>query len=104
MKRIITTLAMTIGGCGGMACTAHAGVFGTISSWITGEATALLISAAIVAVTGLFGTMFVRVSQTFREAGEFLSVLGDALEDKRITRDELVSVIREGRDMFDVWK
>jgi hypothetical protein len=48
--------------------------------------------------------MFVRVARTFREAGEFLTTLGCALEDRRISREELAAIIREGRDIFVVWK
>ena len=41
---------------------------------------------------------------TMKEAGEFLRVLGFALEDNRITREELASIVKEGRDIFAAWR
>ena len=66
--------------------------------------TALLVSAAIAALAGVFGVMFVRVAKTFREAGEFLTALGCALDDRSISREELAGIIRAGKDVFAVWK
>lgn len=34
---------------------------------------------------------------------KLLLTLGTALEDKRITRQELGSIVKEGKDIFAVW-
>ena len=86
-----------------LAETVHAGVFGRMRSFVTGEVSALFLSGVVVLLGGVFGTMFRKITLTFREAGEFLTVLGDALEDQRLTRDELTAIVRHGRDVFRVW-
>ena len=88
----------------GAAPAAHAGVFSAMKGWLSGEVLALLASAVLAALGGTLGVLFGRVARTFREAGEFLSVLGEAIEDSRLTREELVSVIREGKEIFAVWR
>lgn len=86
------------------AATAHAGVWDTVHGWLTGETLALALTAALTVLGGLFGTAFGRVRRTFTELGEFLTSLGEAVQDNRITRDELAAIIREGRDIVNIWK
>ena len=86
-----------------LAGNAEAGVLGRVRSWIGAEAGALAFSTVLAAAADAMGIMFRRVSQTLREAGEFLSTLGAAIEDRKLTREELVNIIREGRDIFAVW-
>lgn len=83
---------------------AWAGVFDSVKSWITGETTALIVSAAATFIAGLSGALYQKVAKTMKEAGEFLNALGSALEDSRITREELAAIVSEGREIFAVWK
>ena len=87
--------------CAGTAC---AGPLDAAKNWITLEVLALVLSAVATIIGGTVGLLFGRVARTFSEAGEFLAALGSALEDSRITRDELAVIIREGREVFAVWK
>ena len=86
------------------AVTAHAGVLGKVKSWFTSEVVAFLVSGILVIIGGAFGIMFRKITRTFKEAGEFLTILGLALEDQRITRKELADIVKEGREIFAVWK
>ncbi len=83
---------------------AHAGWIDKGRAWLTAEVAALALSAGLAVLGGALGILFGRISRTFREAGEFLTVLGEAIEDRRLTREELSAVISEGRDIFAVWK
>lgn len=95
------SLAAITAGC---AAPAYAGVFSTVTTWFTAETAAMIASAAAVLVSGILGLVYTRAVRTFRETGEFLTALGMALEDNRLTRDELAQIIREGRDIFSVWR
>ena len=33
-----------------------------------------------------------------------MTTLGEALEDHRLSREELGSIIKDGREIFEVWK
>jgi len=81
----------------------YAGIPGKIQTWITGEMFAVILSGILAVLAGGFGYLFIRVIRTFKEAGEFLVSLSTALEDRRITREELAALIRQGRDIFKVW-
>ena len=78
---------------------AHAGMWETVKSWV-----ALVVSALLALAGGALGLIFRKISRTFKEAGEFMTVLGTALEDNRITRDELAHLLKEGREIFAVWR
>ena len=82
----------------------HAGVFGKAGAWITGEVAALIASGIMVLLAGVFGVLFRKVTRTFKETGEFLTTLGTALEDQRLSREELAAVIKEGGDIFKLWR
>lgn len=86
------------------AVPAYAGIIQTAKTWFSGEAIALFISAAAALVSGMSGLLYSKAVKTFRQTGEFLSALGSALEDNRLTRDELAQIIREGRDIFNIWR
>jgi len=86
------------------AQTVHAGVLGKVRSLVTGEVMAFFLTGIVAIIGGLTGMMFRKVTRTFKEVGEFLSVLGTALEDQRLTRDELAAIIKEGREVFCVWR
>ncbi len=82
---------------------AHAGVWEKARGWLTGEVLALVVSTLLAILGGAMGLVFRKISRTFKEAGEFMTTLGTAIEDQRITRDELANIIKEGRDVFRVW-
>jgi Mg2+/Co2+ transporter CorB len=79
-------------------------ILGKITSALSGEVVSLALSVVLAIGAGILGVLFTRVSRTLKEAGDFLTVLGNALEDKRITREELAGIVKEGRDIFEVWK
>lgn len=83
---------------------AEAGVLEKARSSLTSEVLALFASCIIALLCGVFGIMFKKVTRTFKEAGEFMTTLGEALEDHRLSREELGSIIKEGREIFEVWK
>ncbi len=82
---------------------AHAGLLGKARSWITGEVMAFFLSGIIAVLGGMFGMMFRKVTRTFKEVGEFMAAVGNALEDQKLTREELTAIIKEGKDIFEVW-
>jgi len=83
---------------------AFAGTMAKIKNLFGGEVLALIFSAALTIAGGTSAFLFGKIVKTFRETGEFLSVLGEAIEDKRLSRDELARIVKEGRDLFMVWK
>jgi len=105
MRRTVSTFSFFLAALAVFApCEARAWMLGGVGEWLTGEVAALLLSALAAVAGGAAGLVFVRVSRTFKEAGEFMTALGEALEDKRITRDELARMIKEGREIFEVWR
>lgn len=104
-KRVWITMVAAIMAFGAAAAEAGiSGIAGKAASFLTGEVTALLVSAVVAVLAGALGMLFVRVARTFREAGEFLTALGCALDDRRITREELAGIVRAGKEVFAVWK
>ena len=101
MKRamIILAILMVL-----FADAAYAGILGKARTWLTGEVVALALSVVLTILGGALGLAFRRISRTFKEAGEFMTTLGIALEDKRLTREELTGIIKEGKDIFAVWE
>ena len=95
---IILILALML-----IAAPVQAGLFGSIKGWITSEVLAYAATAVIIILSGVFGVMFNRVSTTFKEAGEFLTVLGLALADSKISKEELAQIMKEGKDVFNLW-
>ena len=83
---------------------AEASVLEKARSSLTSEVLALFASCIIALLCGAFGIMFKKVIRTFKEIGDFMTTLGEALEDHRLSREEFASIIKEGRDIFEVWK
>ena len=79
-------------------------ILGKITSAISGEVFSLILSAALAVGAGIAGVLFTRIAGTLRETGEFLAALGFALDDRKITREELASIVKEAKDIFQVWK
>ena len=86
------------------ATQAFAGVLGSVKGWLSGEVIALIATAILTIIGGAIGLLFSRLVRTFKEAGEFMATLGAALEDKKLTREEIGAIIKEGRDIFAVWE
>ena len=103
MKNVITVIVLVILLSLLFTGYAHAGVWETMSGWLTGEVLALVVSTLLAILGGALGLAFRKISRTFKEAGDFMTTLGTAIEDQRITRDELANIIKEGRDIFSVW-
>ena len=83
---------------------AYAGVLDTVKGWISGEMVALALSTVLTVLGGLLGLGYRKVSRTLKETGEFMTTLGDALEDKRLTREEMTAIIKEGKEVFAIWR
>ena len=100
MKRIVlfTTIVVLF------VTTANAGVLDIIKGVFTNNVLAYVIT--IVLGFGVIGgsVWFIKTVKALKEVGEFLTVLGIAAEDKKITKEELVSIIKEGKDIINVWK
>lgn len=106
MKRKAVCLAAVLLCCIALFFTveAYAENAGIAAEWMTGELLVVSASALLAILGGAMGVLFKKVSRTFRETGEFLTTIGMAIEDRRITRDELAAIIREGKDVFDMWR
>ena len=79
-------------------------ILGKITSALSGEVFSLILSAALAIGAGIAGVLFTKIAGTLRETGEFLAALGLALEDRRITREELATIVKEAKDIFQTWK
>lgn len=75
-----------------------------ILMFIGSQAWTYIASALLTIIAGSVGIIFVRVTATFKEAGEFLTVLGTALSDQKLDKTELNQIISEGKDVLNIWK
>lgn len=80
------------------------GIFSSIGHFITGEVMSCILTALAVIVFSVFGAISVRIITTLKEAGEFMMVLANALQDRKITREELEAIIKEAQDVFNIFK
>lgn len=103
MKRntIIIALLITIALIA--AVPAYAGTWDNVKGWVTGQAIALILSGVL--AVGVIGESLVlaKVIKTLKEGGQFMTVVADALEDKKISKSELDAIKAEGVDVFNVW-
>ena len=104
MKRFILTATVFMSVLLICISPAHAGILGKAKALVTAEAAALALSTLLAVFGGFLGLTFLKISRTFKETGEFMAVLGDALEDKRLTREELSRIVKEGGDVFMIWR
>lgn len=84
----------------------QAGIFGSVKGWLTDNVIAYALTAilsALVGAGGVSGLIYKKVIATFKEGGQFLAVLGSALEDNNISREEIGKIVKEGKDIFAVW-
>lgn len=82
----------------------EAGFLSGAKDWFGGEVAAMILSALFALLAAFLGIFYTRAVRTLKEAGDFLTVLAQAMEDKRIDRDELAKIIKEGKDIFIAWK
>ncbi len=82
---------------------AHAGPIDWAKGWLTEH----VMAAVTTAVLGSFGAgaavIFKKVMLTFKEAGEFLTALGEAFEDQSVDNKDIAKILKEGRDVFNIW-
>jgi len=82
---------------------AEASVFSKIKGFLTWELISYIATAVLALVAG-GGIIYTKAAKTIEEVGEFLDTLGAAVEDKKITKDELVAIIKEGKEVLSIWK
>jgi len=104
MKRTHIIFATTAIMLVSVAFPAYAGVWGSIRGWVSGQALAWIITG-ILAIGGIGASvMFTKIVRTLKELGEFLTKFAEVLADKKTTREELSDLVKEGKDVLDVWK
>ncbi|MBN1292537.1 MAG: hypothetical protein JXB48_11920 [Candidatus Latescibacteria bacterium] len=104
MKNVLKVITLIVAVLLIGAAQVFAGIPGQIKTFLTTETTAIALTALITILGSFLGLLFNKLTRTFKETGEFMSKLGDALEDRKITRAELTDIIKEGRDIYLVWK
>ena len=60
-----------------------------------------LIVVAIVA--GILGGLLKHFVNLIRQSGELLTGVADAFEDGKLTKKELVAILKEAKDVADAW-
>jgi hypothetical protein len=75
---------------------AHAGVLGDIWNGVKDQAMGVIMGGVALGLNGLLGWLhnknaarFNMVTKTMAETGEFLTTLGTAIQDAKVTREEL---------------
>lgn len=53
--------------------------------------------------TSILGFRLRHLVSLFKESGEFLSAIGGALEDGKVTKDELTKILKEARDAAEAF-
>lgn len=78
--------------------------FGGIKDTITSKGVAMVLTA-LLGISGITATVvFKRVCRTLKEAGEFLTAVGEAFEDGKLSSREIGRILQEGKDVFSIWK
>jgi len=83
---------------------AYAGVWDSVKGWVSGELLALLATAGLAIFAAVNKVFYNKLVKTFGEIGEFLDKLSEALEDNKVSKEELSVLVKEFRDIFAVWK
>lgn len=66
-----------------------------------------IVSVVLGLVVGSFGAasiFVVKVGAITKELGELFVVLSDALDDKKLSKDELKAIIEEAKDVLEEFK
>ena len=53
---------------------------------------------------GAVGIVVLKIKDVTKELGELFVVVADALEDGKLTKEELQSIIKEAKDVLEVFK
>jgi hypothetical protein len=90
---------------------AHAGVLGDIWNGVKDQAMGVIMGGVALGLNGLLGWLhnknaarFNMVTKTMAETGEFLTTLGTAIQDAKVTREELGATLKEGADVVNVFR
>jgi len=96
----ITFFACSIILCAGVC---YAGVLDTVKNWMSGNVIAYILTG-ILSLSIIAGSLlFSKIIKTLQEAGEFMTVLGTALADRKVNADEIKSILKEAKDVFSIW-
>jgi hypothetical protein len=88
-------------------------VFAGPVDWIKGAAGKIGLELGAGAITVLIGFLtagtgagyvFMRIMKTMIEAGEFFAAIGEAMQDKKISPEEISEIYGRGKDVFNVWR
>ena len=83
--------------------TAEAGVWGNIKGFFSDQVWAALATGIVFIFATFFGVIFNRSTTTLKETAEFMNVLAAAIEDKKVSREELAAIAKKGKDVVNVW-
>lgn len=107
MKRCLFFFALLMA----LASTAFAFGFGDVKSWVMGNIMGTIATAGCAALTYALKSVWQKntarfnlVSKTLIEAGQFFEALGEMIKDPTITKDELSAVVKEGKDVIDLYR
>jgi len=104
MKRFSAVFVISLVIIALFATTANALSISGIKEWLSGTVVAYILTG-ILAIGVIGGSiMFSRIVTTLQELGEFLSALGLALSDKKMTKEELTDLLAKGKDVVNIWK
>lgn len=107
MKRFIILFVMLMA----FASTAFAFGLKDVGNWIAGNVMGTIATAgcaglgwALKLVWNKNTARYNLVAKTLVEAGQFFEALGKMIGDQNVTRDELAAVIKEGKEVIDLYK
>lgn len=108
LKRALPLMALLIIG---TAAVAHAGILGDIGSYVKEQAMGVILGGVALGINGVLmwlhnknAARFNMVTKTMAETGEFLTTLGTAIQDAKVTREELGATLKEGADVVNVFR
>lgn len=73
--------------------------FSDIKEYITGELLTILGGIGLGILHRLNASRYSLIVKTLSETGQFLTTIGDAAADTKVTREELAAMIKEGADV-----
>lgn len=86
------------------AVAASAGVLSDAGEWFTWQAVAYILTG-VLSIGGIGGSVvYRRIVATLNETGQFLTVLGTALADNQVSKEEIQKILAEGKDVLDIWR
>ncbi len=104
LKRIAVISVLILGTIVLISGSAYALSLGSIKDWLSGNVIAYILTG-ILAIGAIGGSlMFSRIVTTLQELGEFLTALGLALSDRKITKEELTTLLAQGKEVANIWR